>query len=183
MQYILSLQASAFNSPTGCQPASQGHKDGNLTCYVRFDLLQPGFVFSDGEPTSVREFLVAPVPMVDNRRLPDLLGLQAQTCISVVTKEQNMATTIDVASKAVATACAHVSNLVTIVSFNPLSTRPDNLFVLSLAKIGVSDTGTFLESLTEQFPQFAQDLQQMALTADTQLGLIVNLLESLLDQV
>src|SRR6266478_1096125 len=122
MQYTLSLQASAFNSPTGCQPASQGHKDGNLTCYVRFDLLQPGFVFSDGEPTSVREFLVAPVPMVDNRRLPDLLGLQAQTCISVVTKEQNMATTIDVASKAVATACAHVSNLVTIVSFNPLST-------------------------------------------------------------
>lgn len=92
-----------------------------------------------------------------------------------------MATTLDVASKGVATACAHVSNLVTISSFNPLTVKPDNLFLLSLSKIGVSDTGTFLESLTETFPQFAQNFQQMTLTTDTTLALVVNFLESLLD--
>ena len=92
-----------------------------------------------------------------------------------------MATTIDVASKAVASACAHVSNLVTISSFNPLTVKPDNLFLLSLSKIGVSDTGTFLQSLTEIFPQFAQDVQQMTLTTDTTLALVVNFLEALLD--
>lgn len=92
-----------------------------------------------------------------------------------------MATPLDAASKAVASACAHVSNLVTITSFNPLSVKPDNLFQLSLSKIGVSDTGTFLESLTETFPQFAQNLQEMTLTTDTQLALLVNFLESLLD--
>ncbi|HEV2416885.1 MAG TPA: hypothetical protein VGX94_03710 [Terriglobia bacterium] len=92
-----------------------------------------------------------------------------------------MPTTLDVASKAVATACAHVSNLVTISSFNPLTVKPDNLFLLSLSKIGVSDTGTFLESLTETFPQFEQNFQQMTLTTDTTLALVVNFLESLLD--
>lgn len=92
-----------------------------------------------------------------------------------------MPTSLDVASKAVATACAHVSNLVTISSFNPLSVKPDNLFLLSLSKIGVGDTGTFLESLTETFPQFAQKLQEMTLTTDTPLALVVNFLESLLD--
>ena len=96
-------------------------------------------------------------------------------------KEMSMPTTIDVASKAVALACAHVSNLVTISSFNPLSVNPNNLFLLSLSKIGVSDTGTFLESLTEIFPQFKQDLQQMTLTTDTTLALVVTFLESLLD--
>jgi hypothetical protein len=93
-----------------------------------------------------------------------------------------MATTLDIASKAVATACAHCSNLVTIASFNPLAVKPDNLFLLSLSKIGISDTGTFLESLTETFPQFAENLQEMTLTTDTQLDLVVNFLESLLDQ-
>jgi hypothetical protein len=92
-----------------------------------------------------------------------------------------MPTTLDVASKAVASACAHVSNLVTISSFNPLSVKPDNLFLLSLSKIGVSDTGTFLESLAEMFPQFAQKIQQMTLTTDTTLALVVNFLQSLLD--
>jgi len=71
--------------------------------------------------------------------------------------------------------------LVTISSFNPLSVKPTNLFLLSLAKIGVRDTGTFLESLTETFPQFAQDLQRMTLTPDTTLALVVNFLETLLD--
>jgi flavin reductase (DIM6/NTAB) family NADH-FMN oxidoreductase RutF len=92
-----------------------------------------------------------------------------------------MATTLDVASKAVATACAHVSNLVTISSFNPLTVKPNNLFLLSLSKIGVSDSGTFSASLTETFPQFAQEIQQMTLTVDTSLALVVNFLESLLD--
>jgi hypothetical protein len=93
-----------------------------------------------------------------------------------------MATSLDVASKAVASACALCSNLVTISSLNPLSVKPANLFDLSLSKIGVSDTGTFLESLTEDFPQFAESLQELSLTTDTQLGLVVNFLESLLDQ-
>lgn len=92
-----------------------------------------------------------------------------------------MATTLDVASKAVATACAHVSNLVTISSFNPLEVKPDNLFLLSLSKIGVSDTGTFLASLSEVFPQFASKFQEMTLTVDTTLALVVNFLEALLD--
>lgn len=93
-----------------------------------------------------------------------------------------MATTLEIASKAVASACAHCSNLVTITSFNPLIVKPDNLFLLSLSKIGVSDTGTFLESLSETFPQFTQNLQQMTLTTDTQLELVVNFIQSLLDQ-
>ena len=92
-----------------------------------------------------------------------------------------MATSLDVASKAVASACAHVSNLVTISSFNPLILKPENLFLLSLSKIGVSDTGTFLTSLGETFPQFATNLQQMTLTVDTTLALVVNFLASLLD--
>jgi len=90
-----------------------------------------------------------------------------------------MATTIDVASKAVATACAHVSNLVTIVSFNPLSTRPDNLFVLSLAKIGVSDTGTFWSHLQNSFHNSPRSAAN-GLNRRYQLGLIVNLLSPFL---
>jgi len=93
-----------------------------------------------------------------------------------------MATTLDIASKAVASACAHASNLVTIISFNPLVVKPENLFLLSPSKIGLSETATFLESLTETFPQFTQDLQKMTLTTDTQLGLVVNFVESLLDR-
>jgi hypothetical protein len=93
-----------------------------------------------------------------------------------------MATPLDVASKAVATACALCSNLVTISSLNPLTVKPSNLFNLSLSKIGVSDTGTFVESLIETFPQFAQNMQELSLTVDTQLGLVVNFIESLLDQ-
>jgi hypothetical protein len=71
---------------------------------------------------------------------------------------------------------------VTISRLNPLSVTPSNLFDLSLSKIGVSDTGTFLESLVEDFPEFADKLQQLNITVGTQLGLIVNYLESLLDQ-
>jgi hypothetical protein len=93
-----------------------------------------------------------------------------------------VATPLDVASKAVASACAHCSNLVTITSFNPLVVKPANLFLLSLSKIGVSETGTFVESLTETLPEFTQNLQEMALTPDTQLELVVNFIEALLDQ-
>ena len=94
-----------------------------------------------------------------------------------------MATGLDVAGRVVAVACATASNFVTITSLDPLVVNPDNLFLLSFSQIGLKDTGTFLAALIHQLPQFQIQLTEMALSVDTQIGLVVNFVAALIAQV
>jgi hypothetical protein len=94
-----------------------------------------------------------------------------------------MATSLDVAGRVVAVACAAASNFVTVSNFDPLVVSPNNLFLMTFSQIGVTDTGTFLAMLIHQVPQFQTQLTGMTLSSGTQIGLVVNFVAALIDQV
>jgi hypothetical protein len=92
-------------------------------------------------------------------------------------------TPLEFAAKHVAAACAAASNLVRVISFEPLTTAPAQLFLLSFKAVGIitsEQIALFRAHLIQFMPaKFAPLLQdnQLPLGPDTNIGGIVHYIE------
>jgi len=97
-----------------------------------------------------------------------------------------MKTALQRASAAVATACAMTSTFVHVISFDPLSISPGDLFLRSFGAVGIQDTArieTFRQALISVLPPgLAATIQAISLSPSLQIGLLVNHLEALIAQ-
>jgi hypothetical protein len=94
-------------------------------------------------------------------------------------------TSRDIAAKSVASACATTAgDVVKIITLNPLDVSPAGLFELTFADISlISDAQleAFRATLITLLPKALQgDLRSMALSTGTVIGLVVDLVEDLL---
>ncbi|SRR6266571_1519721 len=94
-------------------------------------------------------------------------------------------TSRDIAEKSVASACATTAgNVVKIISLNPLSVDPAGLFELAFRDISIisdAQVEAFKATLITLLPRALQgDIRAMDVAPDTTIGLVVNLVEDLL---
>lgn len=97
-----------------------------------------------------------------------------------------MPSTFDRASLAVASACAISSTFVKVVSTDPLTTLPSNLFLLAFKAVGIIDDAhiaIFRASLVSLLPDKVKaGAQAMPLNPDLMIGLVVNHVDALIAQ-
>ena len=86
---------------------------------------------------------------------------------------------------AVAIACATTSTLVKVIKLKPLTTAPPNLFELTFEQVGINDdtrVRIFRQTLIQLLPQIIDGLSDMDLSPKVIIGLVVDLVEALLQQ-